>query len=153
MLDAARRRPDRGERQHADGGLERAGNAYFNPGPARLPHHHQAILGYCKELGVPLQPIVNDNRNALLHDPATFDGKPVRIRQVANDLRGHIAELFAKAVHQGALERTLTTGDKESLLALVRGFGRLQADHSYRGSARAGYAELPGAGTAVGPAQ
>ena len=128
----------------------RADELYFNPGPARLPQHHQAILGYCKELGVPLQPTVNDNRNALLHDAASFDGKPVRSRQVANDLRGHIAELLAKAVYQGALDQTLTAADKVSLLALVRGFGRLQPDHSYRGSARAGYAELPGAGTQQG---
>jgi monoamine oxidase len=128
----------------------RAGDLYFNPGPARLPQHHTAILGYCKELGVPLQPIINDNRNALLHDPATFDGKPVRLRQVANDLRGHIAELLAKALYQGALDQTLSTADKVSLLALVRGFGRLQPDHSYHGSARAGFAELPGAGTQWG---
>src|SRR5260370_10721980 len=25
---------------------------YFNCGPARIPSHHQALLGYCKELGV-----------------------------------------------------------------------------------------------------
>jgi monoamine oxidase len=131
-------------------GWGRADDAYFNPGPARLPQHHRAILGYCKELGVPLQPIINDNRNALLHDPATFDGKPVRMRQVANDLRGHIAELLAKAVNQGALDQTLTADDKENLLALVRGFGRLRADYSYRGSARAGLAKLPGAGLEQG---
>ena len=125
---------------------ERTDDLYFNPGPARLPQQHQAILGYCKELGVPLQPIVNDNRNALLHDPATFDGKPVRMRQVANDLRGHVAELLAKAVNQGALDQALAADDKESLLALVRGFGHLRGDFSYRGSPRAGFAEWPGAG-------
>ena len=129
---------------------DRSDNLYFNPGPARLPQHHKAILGYCKELGVLLEPLVNDNRNALLHDEATFDGKPVRIRQVANDLRGHIAELLAKSVNQGALDQTLSTADKEALLGLARGFGRLRADYSYRGSPRSGFAELPGAGLRVG---
>jgi monoamine oxidase len=131
-------------------GWARGEDAYFNPGPARIPQHHRAILGYCKELGIPLQPIINDNRNALLHDSATFDGKPVRAHQVVNDMRGHITELLAKAVNQGALDQTLTADDKASLLALARSFGRLRADYSYRGSPRAGFRELPGAGTQRG---
>lgn len=125
---------------------ERADDIYFNPGPARLPQHHTAILGYCRELGVLLRPLVNDNRNALAHSEASFEGKPVRLHRVANDLRGHVAELLAKAVNRGALDQELTGPDKESLLALARGFGRLRADFTYRGSSRAGYRELPGAG-------
>ena len=39
---------------------------YFNPGPARLPYHHEGILSYCRELGVPLEVMSNDNRGALL---------------------------------------------------------------------------------------
>lgn len=128
----------------------RSDDLYFKPGPARLPQHHKAMLGYCKELGVHLEPLVNDNRNALLHDEATFDGKPVRIRQVVNDLRGHVAELLAKAVNQGALDQALGAADKEALLGLVRGFGRLRPDYSYRGSLRSGFAELPGAGLRFG---
>ena len=27
---------------------------YFNAGPARIPHHHEFLLGYCREFGVPL---------------------------------------------------------------------------------------------------
>ena len=41
---------------------------YFNPGPGRIPHHHQGILGYCRALGVPLEVMCNDNRAAWLHD-------------------------------------------------------------------------------------
>jgi monoamine oxidase len=37
---------------------------YMNPGPARIPHHHRAILGYCKEFGVPLEVFVNSNNAA-----------------------------------------------------------------------------------------
>src|SRR6202042_3301445 len=29
---------------------------YINPGPWRLPYHHQAMLHYCRELGVELEP-------------------------------------------------------------------------------------------------
>ena len=129
---------------------DRSDDLYFDPGPARLPHHHKAILGYCKELGVPLQPIINDNRNALVQDDATFDGVPVRMRRVVNDLRGHLAELTAKAINQGALNETLNATDKDSLLALVRRFGALGTDYSYGGSARAGFAEPPGAGLRSG---
>ena len=39
---------------------------YANMGPARIPYHHETILGYCKTLGVPLEVFVNDNRGALL---------------------------------------------------------------------------------------
>src|SRR6185503_17324861 len=28
---------------------------YYNPGPMRIPHHHQITLGYCRELGVPVE--------------------------------------------------------------------------------------------------
>src|SRR5690242_14787975 len=50
-----------------------AAHLYFNPGPARLPQHHQGILSYCRALDVPLEIMCNDNRNALLHDDNAFD--------------------------------------------------------------------------------
>jgi monoamine oxidase len=50
-------------------------NLYFNAGPARIPSAHQAVLGYCRELGVALEVLVNTSRDALLHNPAA--GKPV----------------------------------------------------------------------------
>src|SRR6185503_13890154 len=40
--------------------------SYFNAGPARLPSVHKTILGYCKQLGVPLEVFVNGNRNSLM---------------------------------------------------------------------------------------
>src|SRR5712691_7150017 len=39
---------------------------YWNAGPARLPSHHQAILGYCRDFGVALEVEVNTNRGAKL---------------------------------------------------------------------------------------
>jgi monoamine oxidase len=100
---------------------ERADHLYFNPGPARLPQHHAAILAYCREFGVPLEVIVNDNRNALLQHDRAFDGKPVRQRQVRGDIAGHLAELLAKAVDKGALDEAIGNMDKEKLLTFVPG--------------------------------
>ena len=128
----------------------RSENSFFNAGPARLPHHHKTVLGYCREFGVPLQVIVNDNRNAFLHDQSSFGGKPVRMRQVRNDIRGHLAELLAKALDQGALDQSVGGDDKEKLVAFIRQFGALQKDMRYRGSSKAGWIEAPGAGADYG---
>ena len=123
---------------------------YFNPGPARLPYHHQGILSYCRELDVALEVMCNDNRGALLHDEAAFDGKPQRNRQVVNDIRGYVAELAAKAVDQEAMAQPVSTEDKERIRAFLRAFGALDRDMTYKGSGRAGYAEPPGGGTQEG---
>jgi monoamine oxidase len=123
---------------------DRAPHLYFNPGPGRIPYHHQGILSYCRELGVEVEVMCNDNRGALLHDDAAFDGKPQRARAVINDARGHLAELAAKALDQPALAAPVSTDDHERLRAFVRAFGALDGDLAYRGSARAGYAEAPG---------
>lgn len=116
---------------------------YFNAGAARLPHHHQGILSYCRELGVPLEIIMNDNRGALLQDDAVFGGQPQLARRVINDTRGFIAELAAKALTRGALDQPLSEEDVH-LRALLKAFGRLLPDMRYAGSPRAGYAEPPG---------
>jgi monoamine oxidase len=123
---------------------------YFNPGPARIPSQHRALLGYCKELEVPLEVFVSSNRSALFQDDAAFDGRPVEARQVHHDSAGHIAELLAKAIDRRALDETLGAIDKERLLEFVRNFGDLDASFRYRGSPRSGYAVMPGAGFEAG---
>src|SRR6266446_2551698 len=57
---------------------------YFNAGPARIPSHHQGLLGYCKLLGVPLEVEVNFNNSALLQADRVFAGKPIQERQAIN---------------------------------------------------------------------
>jgi monoamine oxidase len=131
-------------------GWDRQPHLYFNPGPARIPYHHQGILSYCRELGVAVEVMCNDNRAALLHDDAAFDGKPQRARVAINDARGFVAELAAKAVDQAALAGPVSTEDRERLRAFLRSFGALDRDLAYHGSSRSGYAEPPGAGTASG---
>lgn len=118
---------------------------YFNPGPARIPHHHEFLLGYCREFGVPLQTFINDNRAALMHSPAAFGGSPVIRRRVVADSRGYIAGLLASAVNRNALDAELSETDKVNILAMLREFGALDGAYEYAGSARAGF---PGQETA-----
>src|SRR3712207_7381097 len=40
---------------------------YMNAGPARLPQSH-ITLDYCRELGIPVEPFVNQNANALIYN-------------------------------------------------------------------------------------
>ncbi len=112
---------------------------YANMGPARIPYHHETILGYCKEFGVDLEVFVNDNRGAFFQSPGSFKGMPVTGRELHAAQRGYIAELLSKAVNGGALNDELEMEDKDNLLSMIRGFGDLNADDAYGGSGRAGY--------------
>src|SRR5271155_5744739 len=123
---------------------------YWNAGPARLPSHHQAVLGYCRELGVALEVEVNTSRGARLFNPAANGGKPIEMRQAVNDARGAISELLGKAVNRGALDQELNAHDKERLLAFLRQYGDLTPDLIYKGSTRSGYQTLPGPAGDVG---
>jgi len=126
---------------------------YWNSGPARIPSHHQGVLGYCRELGVALEVEINTSRGARLFNAAANGAKPLEMRQAVNDARGAISELLGKAVNRGALDAELTTHDKERLLAFLRQYGDLTPDLLYKGSTRSGYATLPGPADAVGAAR
>ncbi len=126
---------------------------YWNPGPARIPSHHQAMLGYCRELGVPLEVVVNTSRGARLLNPAANGGKPIEMRQAANDTRGKVSELLTKAIDGGALDQELTPHDKERMIDFLKRYGDLKPDRIYRGSERAGLKTLPGAGQQVSVAR
>ena len=121
----------------------KASHLYMNAGPARLPYHHHAVLGYCREFGVPLEIMMNDNRAALFQDDNAFGGKPLQARQVINDTRGHFSELLAKAFSAGALDKEMSGEDKQRLMEAITGFGDLRADGRYQGSGRAGFIEPP----------
>jgi monoamine oxidase len=123
---------------------------YWNAGPARIPSHHQAVLGYCRELGVALEVEINTGRGARLYNPAANGGTPVEMRQAHNDTRGEISELLAKAVNRGALDEELTAQDKERMLAFLQTYGDLSPDLVFRGSTRSGYKSLPDAGDEPG---
>lgn len=118
---------------------------YFNAGPARLPSIHTTMLGYCKELGVPLEVEINTSRSALMQCDKLNGGKAVQLRQVVNDTRGHVAELLAKSINKGALDEELTSADKERMVEFLRQYGDLSPDLFFKGTDRSGYKVAPGA--------
>jgi monoamine oxidase len=123
---------------------------YWNSGPARIPSAHQAVLGYCRELGVALEVEVNTSRDARLYNPGANGGKPIEMRQAHNDVRGEISELLGKAINRGALDEELNAHDKERMLAFLRTYGDLSPDLAFKGSTRSGYKSLPAAGEEAG---
>ena len=115
------------------------GELYFNPGPARIAHHHEFLIGYCREFNVSLENFTNNNRAALLHSPSAFGGTPQVAKTVFSDIRGNISSLLASAINQNALDQALTTNDKANVLSMLRNYGDLEGDYSYSGSSRAGF--------------
>jgi monoamine oxidase len=119
---------------------------YFNAGPWRIPAQHTAVLDYCRELGVPLEPFINENDDGYVFYEGDalgpLSGRRMRMREVKGDLRGHTAELLAKAVDQEALDLPLTPEDREQLVRYLVFEGYLDSGElAYRGSASRGEGE------------
>jgi monoamine oxidase len=129
---------------------------YINPGPWRLPYHHQGMLSYCKRLGVALEPFVQINHNAYLHSRKAFGGKPQRLRAVKADFNGHVAELLAKATQGHALDAEVTAEDRAILLDSLRFWGALDKNYRFvkgpESNDRRGFARDPGGGLSARPA-
>ena len=128
---------------------------YINPGPWRIPHHHYALLDYCKRLNVELEPFIQQNYNAYLHRSDAFDGEPQRFRKIATDYRGQVHELLAKAVNQGRLDEAVTEDDKQALLESLRVSGILNENYEYVESLDVseyrGFDKDPGGGVNAAP--
>lgn len=88
---------------------------YFNPGQWRIPHHHHAVLDLCQRYNVALQPFIQVNYNAYIHNSRAFEGKPKRYREVQADFIGHTSELLAKAARQNRLDDDVTAEDARAL--------------------------------------
>ena len=87
---------------------------YFNAGAARIPSSHRGILSYARRFGVPMETMVNANRNA----GWDFGGKVHPERRMVNDMRGQLGELLAKAIDRHALDGEISRGE----LAMIREF-------------------------------
>ena len=128
---------------------------YFNPGPWRLPYHHQGILHYCRMLGVTLEPFVQDNNSTYVHSTNSFGGKPKRFREVQADYDGYIAELLAKATSQEKLNGLLDKDEKDGLMQMLKNWGGLDKNYEYKKGELAsnfrGYDIPPGGGLQAGP--
>ena len=130
---------------------------YINHGPWRIPYHHRSTLHYTKEFNVPLEVMVNRNKNAwvLYEDTAgPLSGQRVRLGEVQADMRGYTNEILAKAVRQDQLDLELSQEDQELLVDYLVGEGYLSSeDLAYTGTGGRGYAVNPGALTDPGPGE
>src|SRR6202166_2948049 len=128
---------------------------YLNPGPWRIPHHHRALLDYCRRLGVALEPFTQVNYSAYIHSSQHFGGKPQRFREVQADFHGHVAELLAKNTQQGKLDQSVSNEDAEMLLEALKHWGALDESYRYtqgrQSSERRGYDQPPGGGLSSTP--
>src|SRR4051794_37360526 len=126
---------------------------YLNAGPSRIPQHHRALLDYCRQFGIPLEPYNNLNRAAYFYlqdAPGALANQRLLNRALNYDMQGYTAELLAKAVSQHALDDVLSPQDAERLLDYLRAFGELDSDLRYSDPTQHGYAVTPGAGLEPG---
>jgi monoamine oxidase len=110
---------------------------YHNGGPWRLAHWHTGVLGYCKELGVPVELFNNENESSYFYyegaNLGPLAGKRVRLREVKADMIGYTCEPMAKAINQDTLDMPLTAEDKEKFVTFLVTEGYLDsADHAYK---------------------
>jgi monoamine oxidase len=128
---------------------------YINPGPWRLPHNHHAVMDYCRRLKVPIEPFIQTNYIAYVHRKDAYGGKPMRMKEIKTDYRGHISELLAKAVDQNRPDDMVTQDDKELLIESLRRFGVLNDQNAYTKSLHSseyrGYSKQPGGGEGAAP--
>lgn len=109
---------------------------YFNSGPARLPSTHRLILSYARRFGVQLEPFINVNRNA----GWDFGGKVEPERRMVEDMRGHLAELLAKAIDRKALDGVVAKDELDAVRQFLAPYANVGPDGVYRPTGRSGYA-------------
>ncbi|NLI27369.1 MAG: flavin monoamine oxidase family protein [Acetobacter sp.] len=128
---------------------------YINPGPWRIPYHHQGLLHYCQQFGVALEPFLQLNHNAYVHSSNAFDGKPVRYREYASDFFGYTAELIAKSIDQHKLDDAMTPDELAQMASAMRAWGGLNAEGKWAkgasSSLRRGFDKPQGGGMTGAP--
>ena len=106
---------DTGERQVCDFDE----GHYINVGAWRIPNSDEGILGYCKELGVPLEIFINASDANFFYeenpDLGPLSGRRVRLREVKADMWGSTTELLVKAMDQGDIDVPISGDDMELL--------------------------------------
>ena len=112
---------------------------YFNAGAARIPSTHRNLLGYCKELGVELEMFINESKTAYVQDDAMLGGERIRNGELSTNVRGFLAELFAKCYTSAQLDAPFSDSESQKILGLISQFGDLNENMLYKGSSRAGY--------------
>lgn len=126
---------------------------YLNAGAARIPHHHQLTLHYCRELKVPVEIFGNFNEAGYYYSAqpgGALANRPVRAREIHADMRGQLYELLAKVGDQPFLDAQMTNEDVEKLRFWLKEEAGLTPERKYSGSEMRGYKVRPGAGTQAG---
>lgn len=128
-----------GERQEC--GFEHG--QYLNIGPWRIPAEHKAVIYYCRELGVELEPMINKCVHAYYYSDnvdGPLKGKRVRQVEVDVDRAGNVQELLAKAINKGALDDELNAEDKEKIIEYLSSTGLLdRKELNYRANRARGH--------------
>lgn len=119
---------------------------YINGGAWRIPNAHEGVLGYCRELNVPVEIFLNTSDANYMweedRERGALAGKKVRLREVKADLWGSTNELLAKALDQGEIDVALSDEDKEKLIEFLVSSGYLDsADYVYKPPAQRGNEE------------
>lgn len=126
---------------------------YLNAGAARIPHHHQLTIQYCRELKIPLEIFGNFNEAGYYYSESqsgSLANQRVRAREIHADMRGYTCELLAKAIDQQSLDLQMTKEDVDKLLTWLKEEGDLNENKVYKGSERHGYKVRPAAGMQAG---
>jgi monoamine oxidase len=126
---------------------------YINLGAWRIPYTHRSTLHYTRELGVPIEILVNDNDAAWLYfkdAKGPFAGKRLRQYAVKADIRGFTNELIAKAASSRRLDIPLSDEDRQKFINHLVSEGYLDAKElKYKGIT--GRGDEPGFGGAFNP--
>lgn len=87
---------------------------YMNAGPARIPQHHETTIAYCREFGLALNVVNNDNESAYyyLDGEGPLADRPIRAREVETDLKGETADAMADLDLDERQARALEQGGK-----------------------------------------
>jgi monoamine oxidase len=124
----------RGTEHNEIGGSERQVCAfdeglYVNVGPWRIPYTHTGVLGYCREVSVPVEIFINEAENSYFfyegEQYGHLAGKRLRLREVKADMFGHVNELLVKAIDQSRLDMPMSAEDKDRFIRFLVSAGYL----------------------------
>jgi monoamine oxidase len=123
---------------------------YINHGPWRIPFHQRSTLHYIKAFGVEVELFNNDNDASYAYftkGNGPLANRPVRKMEIAADIRGHTAEILAKAAKAGNLDLPFTAQDRDLFVAYLASEGYLDGKTlDYAGTEGRGWLVKPGAG-------
>ena len=131
-------------------------NQYLNIGPWRIPAEHRAVIHYCRELDVELEPMLNKCVHTYYYSEGVdgaLKGKRIRQVEVDVDRAGHIQDLLAKAATNGNLDEYFSAEDKEKLLEYLASTGLLdRRELNYRANRARGheFGQYPGTALEAG---